>query len=68
MDVVPEDAGPIFTKRRLPSAERPSLSAMAFQGYLLCLKCQEPTKLDAQECCVLCGSSQVEFQPPTLQN
>lgn len=64
----PLDATPMLNKRRLPSAERPSLTQMTFEGYWLCLACEQPTKKDAEECCVLCGSSQVEFQPPTLTN
>lgn len=63
---VPDDAKPMESKRRLPCAERPLLTQMTYEGYWLCLACQEPTKRDEQECCVLCGSSQVEFQPPTL--
>jgi hypothetical protein len=63
---VPPDATPVFTQRRLPSAERPTLSQMAYDGYWLCLACHQITKRDEQECCVLCGSSLVEFQKPTL--
>lgn len=64
LEIVPPEAQPAMNKKRLPRAERPSLVAMTYEGYWLCLKCEEPTKRDAQECCVLCGSSQVEFQPP----
>jgi hypothetical protein len=67
LTIVPEDAHPIFTHRRLPSAERPTLSVMTYRGYWLCLACHEPTKRDDQGCCVLCGSSQVEWQPPAIQ-
>jgi hypothetical protein len=63
---VPLEAQPMQTKRRLPSTERPTLSQMTYEGYLLCLACGQPTKKGADDCCVLCGSSQVEFQPPTL--
>jgi len=66
MPIVPDDAGPIFTRRRLRASERISLSEMTYKGYYLCQACGEPTRRDEQECCVLCGSSQVEFQPPTL--
>lgn len=63
---VPIDAQPMLSVKRLPRAERPSLSQMAFEGYWLCRACEMITKRDEQECCVLCGSSHVEFQPPTL--
>lgn len=63
---VPLDATPMLSVKRLPVAERPSLSQMAFEGYLLCLACHQPTKKNEDGCCVLCGSSQVEFQPPTI--
>jgi hypothetical protein len=66
LEIVPHDAEPMCNKKRLPRTERPSLSVMTFQGYWRCLACEEPTKRDAQECCVLCGSSLVEFQQPTL--
>jgi hypothetical protein len=66
VEPVPVDAQPVFTLRRLPSAERPTLSQMAYDGYWLCLACHQITKRDEQECCVLCGSSLVEFQEPTL--
>jgi Zn finger protein HypA/HybF involved in hydrogenase expression len=65
-EFVPEDAQPMMNVRRLPRAERPSLTDMATKGYWLCQACQQPTKRDEQQCCVLCGSSQVEFQEPTL--
>lgn len=64
--IVPDHAGPVFTQRRLPSSERPTLSQMAYNGYLLCLACHQITKKGEDDCCVLCGYSQVEFQPPTL--
>lgn len=66
VEFVPDDAATMVNKRRLPRAERPTISQMAYQGYWLCKGCGEPTKRDEQECCVLCGSSRVEFQPPTL--
>lgn len=65
-EIVPDDAQPMLSVRKLPSAERPKLTEMAFAGYWLCLACAQPTKKDDQDCCVLCGSSQVEFQEPTL--
>jgi len=40
---------------------------MTFQGYWRCLACEEPTRKGEDVCCVLCGSSQVEFQEPTLR-
>lgn len=63
---VPDEATPMRSKKRLPREERPGLVKMMLEGYLLCLACEEPTKKAAHDCCVLCGSSQVEFQPPTV--
>lgn len=65
-DQAPIEAQPMLNVRRLPRAERPSLTQMTYQGYWLCQGCEQPTKKGADDCCVLCGSSQVEFQEPTL--
>lgn len=66
LEEAPIDATPMLNVRRLPRAERPTLSQMTYEGYWRCQACEQPTKRDDQECCVLCGSSQVEFQPPTV--
>jgi hypothetical protein len=61
------EAKPLLTHKRLPRDQRPSLSEMFAKGYHRCEKCSEVTRLDSQECCVLCGSSQVQFVPAQIQ-
>lgn len=48
---------------RLPAEDR-DLNKLVREGYWFCSGCKEITKRDEQECCVLCGSSEVEWQEP----
>lgn len=66
MPALPDDAHPVFTNKRLPRDQRPTLKQMANDGFLFCLGCNEVTRFNEEECCVLCGSSQVERRPPAF--
>jgi len=63
---VPIEAAPAANVRRLPSAERVSLTEMALQGYWQCGNCRQVTRLSATDCCRLCGSANVQRVPPAL--
>lgn len=61
------EAKPVLTYKRLPKEQRYTLKEMFEKGYFRCTHCRELTRRRADECCVLCGSSQVEFTPPAVQ-
>lgn len=48
---------------RLPADKR-KLRLLASLGYWFCAACQEVTERDKEDCCVLCGSSRVQWNEP----
>jgi len=61
----PSPARPAQKRHRLPAAER-DLRLLVRRGYWFCKACLEVTKRNEEECCVLCGSSNVEWEKPAL--
>jgi hypothetical protein len=51
---------------RLPSEQR-DLRVLARTGYFFCYGCRQISERDEQECCTLCGSSEIEWNEPVFK-